>query len=68
MLRHTKIYTVAEEPDAMESTSHVLLNALTVKQTILRLRFAKSSATNLLARQSAEVRQTFLLLLHMLVE
>jgi len=56
MPRHIKTYTAAEEPDAMESTSHVLLNAPTVKQTILRLRFAKSIATNLFARQSAEVR------------
>lgn len=55
MPRHITAYTVAEEPDAMESTSSVLLNAQTVKQTILRLRFVKSIATNLFAGQFAEV-------------
>jgi len=61
MPRHIKTNTVApEEPDAMESTSHVLLNALTVKHQILRLRFATLIATNLFAGQYAEVRYTSL--------
>jgi len=57
MPRHIKAYTVAaKEHDAMESTSTVLVNALTVKQPILRLRFVTLIATNLFAGQNAEVR------------
>lgn len=62
MPKHIKAYSVAAvQHDAMESTSGVLVNALTVKQQILRLRFVTLIATNLFAGQNAEVRKPLFL-------